>query len=112
MTSTSTRHALAALATLLTTSAASAQTIGDPLKGYAYARTHCAECHNVERGTRMPSPDPKAPTLQQVALTPGFTSTALAVFFRTPHATMPNLVIEGEERDDLIAYILSLRSAC
>ena len=35
---------------------------------------------------------------------------ALIVFFRTPHKNMPNLVIQGDEADDIIAYILSLKS--
>jgi len=35
--------------------------------------------------------------------------TALTVWSRTSHPTMPNLVIAPEDMDDLIAYILSLR---
>jgi hypothetical protein len=35
--------------------------------------------------------------------------TALTVWSRTSHPTMPNLVIGPEDMDDLIAYILSLR---
>jgi hypothetical protein len=41
------------------------------------------------------------------------TGTALAVWFRTSHPvlpkTMPNLVIEDDDMDNVIAYILSLR---
>jgi hypothetical protein len=37
------------------------------------------------------------------------TVTALTVWSRTTHPTMPNLVIEPTDMDDLIAYILSLR---
>jgi hypothetical protein len=44
---------------------------------------------------------------------PGMTGTALAVWFRTSHPvlpkTMPNLVIEDDDMDNVIAYILSLR---
>jgi hypothetical protein len=40
------------------------------------------------------------------------TGTALAVWFRTSHPvlpkTMPNLVIEDDDMDNVIAYILSL----
>jgi len=32
------------------------------------------------------------------------------VWSRTSHRTMPNLVIEPADMDDLIAYILSLRN--
>jgi hypothetical protein len=35
--------------------------------------------------------------------------TALTVWSRTSHTTMPNLIIEPGDMDDLIAYILSLR---
>ncbi len=37
---------------------------------------------------------------------------ALAVWFRTPHPTMPNFVLSADETSDLIAYILSLQSDC
>ena len=37
------------------------------------------------------------------------TITALTVWSRTTHRTMPNLVIPPNDMDDLIAYILSLR---
>jgi hypothetical protein len=38
------------------------------------------------------------------------TGTALAVWFRTPHPTMPNFIFAPADRDNLIAYILSLRN--
>jgi hypothetical protein len=37
------------------------------------------------------------------------TALALNVFLRTPHRSMPNLVISDGDRDNVIAYILSLR---
>jgi hypothetical protein len=37
------------------------------------------------------------------------TGLALAVFLRTPHRNMPNLIISDRDRDNVIAYILSLR---
>jgi hypothetical protein len=33
----------------------------------------------------------------------------IGVFLRTPHRNMPNLVISDSDRDNVIAYILSLR---
>jgi hypothetical protein len=35
--------------------------------------------------------------------------TALTVWSRSMHPTMPNLVIQPNDVDDLIAYIVSLR---
>jgi hypothetical protein len=36
--------------------------------------------------------------------------TALTVWSRTSHPTMPNFVIETADMQDLISYILSLRN--
>lgn len=83
--------------------------IGDARKGLAYAGKACAQCHTVT-GADTPSPNPKAPRFRQIANTPGMTVTALTVWSRTTHATMPNLVIAPSDMDDLIAYILSLKS--
>ncbi len=87
---------------------AAADPLGDPAKGKAYAANICASCHAIEPGEQA-SPVGEAPTFQNVADTPGITRTALIVFFRTPHRTMPNLVVQGDEADDVIAYILSLK---
>jgi len=83
--------------------------IGDADKGLAYARKVCSDCHNVLR-TDAGSPDPQAPAFKKVANTPGMTITALTVWSRTSHPTMPNLVIEPADMEHLIAYILSLRN--
>jgi hypothetical protein len=37
------------------------------------------------------------------------TATALTVFFRNSHRDMPNLVLSDDDRDNVIAYVLSLR---
>lgn len=83
--------------------------IGDRVLGLAYARRACASCHNV-LGTDARSPNAKAPSFKAIAQTPGMTVTALTVWSRTTHATMPNLVIAPDDMDNLIAYILSLKS--
>jgi mono/diheme cytochrome c family protein len=88
--------------------ATEATDIGDPQKGLAYARKVCAQCHNISRSDAG-SPDSRAPTFRQVANTPGMSVTALTVWSRSSHPTMPNLIIDPEDMDDLIAYILSLK---
>ena len=54
------------------------------------------------------SPRVGVATFKTIANTPGMTGTALAVWLRTPHKSMPNLIIEAEDRNNVIAYILSL----
>jgi tetratricopeptide (TPR) repeat protein len=89
---------------------AEAADAGDRRRGLAYARRHCASCHNIQ-GTDAPSPNQKATPFRTVANTPGMSVTALTVWSRTTHPTMPNFVMEPRDMDDLIAYILSLREA-
>jgi tetratricopeptide (TPR) repeat protein len=84
------------------------QDIGDAAKGLSYARRVCASCHNVLRSDAA-SPNSRAPAFKKIANTPGMSITALTVWSRTTHPTMPNLIIEPNDMDDLIAYILSLR---
>jgi mono/diheme cytochrome c family protein len=88
--------------------AAQAQSIGSPSQGLKLARMQCAECHLVENGSGL-SPNPAAPTFEDIANIGGLTSTALTAALRTSHATMPNVIIKGTDTSDLIAYILSLK---
>jgi mono/diheme cytochrome c family protein len=99
---------LAVFACMMAT-VAGAATLGDTGAGRLYAETHCASCHSIVPDGNT-SPVDAAPPFQVVADTPGMTRTALFVFFRTPHATMPNLVVQGDDVDNVIAYILSLKS--
>lgn len=100
--------AAAALAALAVPTALSAQDLGDARQGLAFAKSTCAGCHAILFDD-IASPNPDSPPFKAVADTPGITATALAVFLQTPHKTMPNLVIEGEDKDNVIAYILSLK---
>lgn len=103
------RHlCMIAAALSMVCSAAQAQDAGDTARGLEYAQRHCAECHGVLPGDRESSRPPIA-TFRSIANTPGMTGTALAVWLRTPHKNMPNLIVAAEDRADLIAYILSLR---
>jgi len=82
--------------------------LGDAEKGRVYARRVCADCHNTT-GSDNASPNRKAPTFKSIANTPGMTVTALTVWSRTPHVSMPNLIIPQDELENLSAYILSLK---
>ena len=87
---------------------AHAQPLGDPQKGSALAQRFCAECHAVGKRDGR-SPNSEAPSFTAVASTPGMTAMALNVFFQTPHRAMPNLILKTDQRNDIIAYILSLK---
>ena len=69
---------------------------------------NCAECHAIDNGTGA-SANPNAPTFKDLAKTPGMTSAALTVALQTAHRNMPNFVMKANERQDVIAYILSLK---
>jgi mono/diheme cytochrome c family protein len=87
---------------------AHAQPLGDPQKGSALAQRFCAECHAVGKRNAS-SPNSDAPSFSAVASTPGMTAMALNVFFQTPHKAMPNLILEPNQKSDIIAYIMSLK---
>ncbi len=87
----------------------SAAELGNIEAGKAFAQDTCASCHAIDKGADA-SPDSQAPTFEAVANTPGLNRRALIVFFRTPHKNMPNLIIQGAEADNVIAYILSLKA--
>jgi mono/diheme cytochrome c family protein len=92
----------------LTAEAARGDEIGDAKRGLEYAQATCAGCHAILYEDTA-SPEPASPTFKAVADTPGVTRTALSVFLQSPHPTMPNLIVQGEDADNLIAYILSLK---
>ena len=87
---------------------ANAQTLGDPEAGLVYAKQACTDCHWVKDDEDI-SPDPLAPTFKEIANTPGMNARALIVWFRTPHPTMPNFILETQNEEDVIAYITSLK---
>src|SRR6056297_2161408 len=83
---------------LPTQDVAMSATLGDPKAGKAFAQSECASCHAVE-ADKLNSPVAEATPFQIIADTPGMTRTALAVFLRTPHPTMPNLIVDGDDTD-------------
>ena len=92
---------------LLAGSAATAQA-QDPQGGAQWANNVCAECHATRAGQAQ-SPNGRAPTFVELANAPGMTSAALTVALTSPHAGMPMFVLTSEQRQDIIAYILSLK---
>ena len=77
--------------------------------GQMLAEQWCAECHLVV-AEQPYAWSGDAPTFFEVADDPSVTEAGLRAFLATPHATMPNIVLDRQQADDIIAYILSLRS--
>jgi mono/diheme cytochrome c family protein len=102
---------LAALAVALSSGAALGAEPGDPARGLSYAELNCAKCHGVEAKDRS-SPNSEAPTFKAVANSTGMSSTALTLWMQKPglHHSMPDVIMPTDDRDDVIAYILSLKS--
>ena len=88
---------------------ANAEEIGDAAIGSAFALKYCAECHAVKPGEAY-SPNPGAPSFTSVAKTSGMTGRALAVWLDNSHPTMPNFILHADQRDNVIACIMSLKS--
>jgi len=98
---------IAILAFALLANAACALEVGNPERGLDYARRICADCHSVEPGTTFLFSD--IPSFRDIANSEGMSPRALAVWLTTSHPNMPNLIIPPDDRDDVIAYIMSLR---
>ena len=99
---------LVALLLLMAGRSALSQEVGSPAAGLALAKEICADCHAVEAGEGV-SPNIDAPPFRAIAKKPEMSELALTVFFQSPHPSMPNLIVIGNDARDLVAYILSLK---
>ncbi len=88
---------------------AAAQVAGDPVKGLTHAQQVCARCHAIRQGDKH-SPNPLAPSFDSIANASGVTGMALAAALHSTHENMPNFVLPVTERNNVIAYILSLKN--
>ena len=71
----------------------------------------CSECHAVDRKP-VPSPNPAAPRFETIANVPRrMTAIALSVALQRSHKTMPNIILNTDERRDIVSYIMSLQRA-
>jgi len=81
---------------------------GDVVAGRALVVKECNECHSVSAEQRAVRLD-VAPGFDEIAANPQTTAISLRAFLQQSHPTMPNLVLTEAERDNVIAFILSLR---
>jgi hypothetical protein len=54
--------------------------------------------------------NPLAPPFLAIAEVKGMSGIALNVALLSPHRAMPNIILDSQERADVIAYILSLKT--
>jgi len=88
---------------------ARAQEAGDETSGLKHAQKVCAQCHAIRQGDKH-SPNPLAPSFDAIANMSGVTGMSLAAFLHSVHENMPNFVLSERDRNNVIAYILSLKN--
>jgi mono/diheme cytochrome c family protein len=100
---------VAAASVLMSLASAASAAEMNTVAGKQLAKEWCAACHVVEKG-QIDSTSTAAPTFFEVADNPATTEMSLRAFFATPHEQMPNFQLTNEQTDNIIAYILSLRT--
>jgi mono/diheme cytochrome c family protein len=73
--------------------------------GRDLASQWCSGCHAVESKTVGIF----AADFAEIAKLPSTTALSLKVFFQTSHRSMPNFILQPNEANDIVAYILSLK---
>lgn len=101
------RLASSALIAACAATSAFAADANDVAMGRELAARICADCHAV-RPAEVQSPRAGAPSFEDIAAVPGLTPIALKVALRSSHREMPNLVLDENETERIVAYILSL----
>ncbi len=92
---------------IVSTSTIAEELLGDPAAGRRLAENVCSACH-VIAPDQLSTTDVDAPAFADLANTPRVTALSLRVFLQTPHERMPDLHLDRDETDNVIAYILSL----
>jgi mono/diheme cytochrome c family protein len=99
---------LSAVLVAASTAGASAQVgHGDPARGEILVREQCVSCHAIGLQEKASQ---QGPSLTAVAQMPSTTSLSLHAFLLTSHPSMPNYKLETEEVDDIVSFVLNLRS--
>lgn len=78
-------------------------------RGRALAERWCGNCHVADRTATAGRAD-GLPTLPAIANDPAMTAAKLRGFMSAAHGRMPDLSLGARDQDDLVAYILSLRT--
>jgi mono/diheme cytochrome c family protein len=97
-----------AIIILFSVLAATGDAWAEAAKGETLSQSWCSQCHAVK--PNQSSTNPAAPRFADLAAEPSITEYSLRVFLKTPHPTMPNIIIKPDDMDDIVSYILSLKS--
>ena len=84
-----------------------AQEIGDAARGWKVAFGNCAGCHGIRNDGKSSS---RAPTFSAIANSKGMSAMALNVALLSSHRSMPNIMLSAQDRADIIAFILTLKT--
>ena len=76
-------------------------------RGEDLAQSWCSQCHALK--PEQSSANPAAPRFPDVAAEASITEYSLRAFLKTPHPTMPNIMMKPDDMDDIVSYILSLK---
>ncbi len=91
----------------LSSAALAQKATGSVDAGRRFAEIWCSGCHAVElRATRSGGIAPDFPTIASRRAT---TARSLRVYLGKPHDKMPNFVLDNEDADDVIAFLMSLK---
>lgn len=95
---------------MMSFAAHAAEPRGDAVAGKKVAESVCRDCHDVT-GNKVPrSPPGNAPPFLTLAQSPDQTEQKLRRYLTLPHGRMVNLLVTGRDRDNVVSYILSLRT--
>lgn len=91
----------------LSSAALAQKPAGSADAGRRFAEIWCSGCHAVElRTTRSGGIAPDFPSIVSRRST---TARWLRVYLGKPHDKMPNFVLDKEDTDDVIAFLMSLK---
>jgi mono/diheme cytochrome c family protein len=84
-----------------------AQQIGNTTRGWKLAFGTCGDCHAIYNTGKYGN---RAPTFSAIANVKGMSAMALNVALLSAHRSMPNIMLNAQERADVIAFILTLKN--
>ena len=85
--------------------AAGAQTVGSQVRGQERADRLCGDCHVVTPGRE--GSRSLGPNLVEYVRDPAITEMALRSYLQTSHPVMPNVMLDRNDTDDIVAYLLA-----
>jgi mono/diheme cytochrome c family protein len=71
------------------------------------AQKWCAQRHGVRAGDI--GPNRSAPPFPELAIEPSITEYSLRALLRSPHATMPQIMLTSGEMDDVVGYMMTFK---